>query len=150
MHTAHTNWKPSFFDRRAISNLTIIALLAIATGIASGCESESTSGPSDELIQRELSSETLSETNQIFDVKSHVLSRRLIADDLIEIDLELTMFRTFTEVPPQIRARAALKKRIEGDSSMFDALQLPAGAELPTEKHSFYYKRGEHGWVREK
>ncbi len=119
------------------------------TFTAIGCESGITTGPANALIERELSDEALKMTKGIFNAKAKVIKRTAVSNDLVDIEVELTMIRTTAEVPAQMKARAILTKKIKGNSMIFTALQLPPGAELPAEIKTFTYKRFGDGWQKE-
>jgi len=125
-----------------------LLLLAFIVGLSSGCELTASNGPSDTRIARDLSDETLRDTQGLFDVRAAVLRRNQAANDIVDIDVELTMVRTTAEVPPQIRARAVLRKGVEGDGSMLSALQLAPGQELPAEVKTFTYTHVGDAWQR--
>lgn len=109
-------------------------------------------GPSNELIAHELSEETLKKTDGIFNVKTKVISRKAIAEDLVDIDVMLTMQRTAKEVPPELYARSLMKQRISGNDPgtnfMVTALKAPAGFIFPPEKKTFRYKRVGEQWQK--
>jgi len=102
-------------------------------------------GPSDELIHQDFSAEMLKMSGGVLDVDVDVINRNVIAKDLIDIEVKLTLQRTNQKVPPELMARALMSKKITGKDFMLKGLQAGPGFRFPPEMKTIRYKRvGDH------